>query len=158
MTREEVRETFRDKNDIELKLKTKKSEKRMYELNLAGIEETIDAKITASYEEYIKANSINDSTSLIGIRRVERKREYTEKIEQLEKEIAQLEYMLNCIIEKLKILSYKEKVLLNAKYVDRLQDYEIGNITYLRYFNQTRDERTIQRIIEKALKKMENIA
>ena len=57
--------------------------------------------------------SHSDSTSNIGIRRVERKREYTEKIEQLEKEIAQLEYMLNCIIEKLKILSYKEKVLLN---------------------------------------------
>lgn len=158
MTREEVKALFIEKNNLELKLKTKKSEKRMYELNRNGIEEIIDSKTTASYEEFIKTNNTSDSTSNISIKRIEENKKYTDKIEELEREISKLDYLLNCLVEKIKILSYKEKVLLEAKFVDKLQDYEIGNITYLRFFKQTRDERTIQRIIERALKKMENVA
>lgn len=117
----------------------------------------IDVKTTSSYEEYISSNTISDSTANIAIKRTEEKEELKAKICELGIYIAEADYKLNQIKETMKVLSYKERIILEAKVIYKLQSHEIGSITYLNYFNQTRSEDAINNIIRKAYNAMKNV-
>ena len=80
--------------------------------------------------------------------------ELEKKINDLEAEVRELREKVDSIDDRLEGLKYKEKQLLVAYYIDGRTADEIGNNLYFELFNQTRSDRHIQRIIDKAIKKM----
>lgn len=159
MTKEEIEDTIKQKVKINSRLQLKKSEKTMYEKNKKGIDEIIDTSITSSYEErHVSKNTISDQTSSVAISRVEKSKECDKLIEQVEAEISILEYKLKEIEDKLKGLSYKELVVLEAKILNPDFDLdEIGRVSYYKEFGETRSDDTIKRILDRAYKKLKSI-
>ena len=80
-----------------------------------------------------------------------------EKIEELEADVRKLREKVDLIDDRLESLKYKEREILMAYYIDGRTAEDIGNNLYFRLFNQTRSNRHIQRIIEKATEKMLNL-
>lgn len=56
--------------------------------------------------------------------------------------------------DRLEGLKYREREILVAYYIDGRTAEDIGNRLYFDLFSQTRSERHIQRVIDKATEKM----
>ena len=87
----------------------------------------------------------------------ERREEAKQKIADLEAEVRELREKVDVVKDRLDGLKYKEREILIAYYIDGRTSDDIGNNLYFQLFNQTRSNRHIQRIIEKATDKMLNL-
>ena len=58
---------------------------------------------------------------------------------------------------RLEALKYREKEILVAYYIDGCTYEDIGNRVYHKLFGQTRSEKAIQKIIERATEKIINL-
>lgn len=86
-----------------------------------------------------------------------RRIELQKEIEILEEEVRDLRNKVESVEDRLEGLKYKERELLIAYYIDGRTAEDIGNKLYFQLFSQTRSDRHIQRIIEKATEKMINL-
>ena len=83
--------------------------------------------------------------------------ELQEEIEELEKIVRELRVKVDAVEDRLIGLKHKEKEILIAYYIEGRTAEDIGSNLYFQMFSQTRSDRHIQRIIEKATKKMINL-
>lgn len=158
MSKEELIELLRDYKENKAKLNIKLKELKNNRIKLKEID--VETSITSSFginQDIHSKNQISNKV-LKKIEENETKKEATkEKIEELEADIRKLREKVDLIDDRLESLKYKEREILVAYYIDGRTAEDIGNNLYFRLFNQTRSNRHIQRIIEKATEKMLNL-
>lgn len=158
MSKEELIELLRDYKENKAKLNIKLKELKNNRIKLKEID--VETSITSSFginQDIHSKNKISNKV-LKKIEENETKKEAAkEKIEELEADIRKLREKVDLIDDRLESLKYKEREILVAYYIDGRTAEDIGNNLYFRLFNQTRSNRHIQRIIEKATEKMLNL-
>lgn len=156
MNKIDLIELLKTYKENKAKLNIKLKELKVARIKLKSLEET-ETSLTTSYGVNQDIHSKNQISNKV-LSKIEEKES---KAEQLEEEIRELEKLVRELREKVEAvddrligLKYKEREILTAYYVEGRTAEEIGNKLYFQLFNQTRSDRHIQRIIEKATNKM----
>ena len=102
-------------------------------------------------------NAITDKTGNSIAKTDDRRIKLEEDIAKLEEEVRALRKDVEIVDDRLEILTYKEKQLLIARYIEECSYADIGNRIYYQMYSETRSEDTIQRMINRALKKVSKI-
>lgn len=159
MSKEEFIELLKEYKENKAKLNIRLKELKTKRLQLKGCEK-IETSLTTAYginQDIHSKNQISDKV----LRRVEQndinKEKIKEEISKLEEIVRSLREKVETVEDRLEALKYKERELLVAYYIDGRTAEDIGNRLYWELFNQTRSERHIQRVIEKATEKMLNL-
>ena len=156
MNREDLIMLLKEYKENKAKLNIRLKELKMNRIQLKAYEE-IDISITPSYGQNSDIHSKNKISNKIldSVEKNETKKEHLiEKISKLEEIVKELRNKVEAVEDRLEGLKYKERELLVAYYIDGRTAEDIGNRLYFELFNQTRSDRHIQRIIEKATEKM----
>lgn len=159
MSKEELIQLLKDYKENKAKLNIKLKELKTKRLQLKGCEE-IETSLTTGYginQDIHSKNQISDKVLSKIEQNDSRRNELKIEIEKLEEEVRKLREKVEAVKDRLEGLKYKEKEILTAYYVEGRTAEDIGNKLYFQLFNQTRSERHIQRIIEKATEKMINL-
>ena len=156
MNKSDLIELLKTYKENKAKLNIKLKELKVARIKLKSLEET-ETSLTTTYGVNQDIHSKNQIRNKV-LSKIEEKES---KAEQLEEEIRELEELVRELREKVEAvddrligLKYKEREILTAYYVEGRTAEEIGNKLYFQLFNQTRSDRHIQRIIEKATNKM----
>ncbi len=159
MSKEELIQLLKDYKENKAKLNIKLKELKTKRLQLKGCEE-IETSLTTGYGINQDIHSKNQISNKV-LNKVEendtKRFELQAEIDKLEEVVKQLRDKVEAVKDRLEGLKYKEKEILTAYYVEGRTAEDIGNKLYFQLFNQTRSERHIQRIIEKATEKMINL-
>lgn len=159
MSKEELIQLLKDYKENKAKLNIKLKELKTKRLQLKGCEE-IETSLTTGYginQDIHSKNQISDKVLSKIEQNDSRRNELKIEIEKLEEEVRKLREKVEAVEDRLEGLKYKEKEILTAYYVEGRTAEDIGNKLYFQLFNQTRSDRHIQRIIEKATEKMINL-
>lgn len=155
MNKSQLIELLKEYKENKAKLNIKLKELKTARIKLKYADS--DTNMTSSYgnnQDIHSKNQISDKVS----RKVEendtKRIELKNKIEELEEEVRELRKKVEAVEDRLEGLKYKEREILTAYYVEGRTAEDIGNRLYFKLFNQTRSDRHIQRIIEKATEKM----
>ena len=157
MNKEELIELLKDykENKAKLNIKLKELKNNRIKLKMKDSETSITSTFGINQDIHSK-NQISNKV-LKKIEENDKKREEAEqKIKDLEKEVRELRERVEVVKDRQDGLKYKEREILAAYYVDGRTAEDIGNNLYFQLFNQTRSNRHIQRIIEKATEKILN--
>lgn len=157
MKKEEIIDLLKVYKEKQGKLELKKLEKRRKESQLKRKKEETRISLTQSYLEGGKSNKVNSKVENSVVNKSEEIEELEEEIEELTSEIEDLEMVVEEVNIRLGSLTYLEKEIITAYYIDGFSAEYIGNNTYYMIKHQTRSERTILRIIENILKKIEKL-
>ena len=140
------------------KLNIKLKELKNLRIALKHIEpETNLRGINYDSEGIHSINTITDKTGNSIEKADTKKLEIEEDIAKLEEEIRRLRKDVETVDDRLEILTYKEKQLLISRYIEECSYADIGNRIYYQLYSETRSEDTIQRMINRALKKVSKI-
>lgn len=155
------------KQDLVMLLKQYKENKarlriKLKELNLKRISlkalENIDTSLSsAKYElnsDIHSKNQISDSVGNRVAKNEDEKLKIQQEITDLEKEVQALRDKVEAVEDRLEALSYKEREILVAYYIENCDYEDIGNRVYYNIYKETRSVDTIKRIVEKATRKM----
>lgn len=140
-------------NKAKLKLKLREKEKLLRKIEqLKDI--TISTASTEINNDIHSKNSISDKVGNSASDNIDKAKEYRKELDILEKEITELNDVIEEIDIRLDALKYKEKQILIAYYIDGCTCEDIGNRVYWDLFHQTRSERQIKRLIERSTDKI----
>lgn len=158
MNKEEIVDLLKEYKNKQGKLELKKLEKRKKELQLTyKLEEELKTSLVQSYSEGGKTNQVGSKVEKSVIKKSEEIEILKKEIETLKKEIEELEIDVAEVNIRLGSLTYLEKEIITAYYIDGFSAEYIGNNTYYKIKHQTRSERTILRMMENILKKIEKL-
>lgn len=159
MIREDLIILLKEYKENKAKLNIRLKELKMYKLQLKGYEE-IDISVTPSYGQNSDIHSKNKVSNKVldSVEKNETKKEQlNENISKLEEIVKELTDKVEAVEDRLEGLKFKEREILIAYYIEGRTAEDIGNKLYFELFNQTRSDRHIQRIIERATEKMINL-
>ena len=158
MTREDLIVLLKEYKENKARLNIKLKELKASRIKLKYVDS--DTNMTSSYgdnQDIHSKNQIGDKVS----RKVEendiRRIELENKIEELEKEVKELREKVEAVEDRLVGLKYKERELLIAYYIDGRTAENISRTLYYDMYQRTCTPRYIQKIIDKATRKMINI-
>ena len=159
MNKSELIELLKNYKENKAKLNIKLKEIKTKRLQLKGCEE-VETILTTGYGINQDIHSKNQISNKV-LTKIEqndiRRNNIKNEIETLEEEIRKLRESVEAVEDRLIGLKYKEREILTAYYIEGMTAENIGNRLYFQLFNQTRSDRHIQRIIEKATEKMLNL-
>lgn len=158
MTREDLIVLLKEYKENKARLNIKLKELKASRIKLKYVDS--DTNMTSSYgdnQDIHSKNQISDKVS----RKVEendiKRIELENKIEELEKEVKELREKIEAVEDRLVGLKYKERELLIAYYIDGRTAENISRTLYYDMYQRTCTPRYIQKIIDKATRKMINI-
>ena len=99
-------------------------------------------------------NIISDKVGNKASNNLDTELELKAELDEIENDINELHLKVEDVEIRLEGLKYKEREILTAYYIDGRSPVEIGKEVYFKLFSQTRSERTIQKIIERATDKI----
>lgn len=143
-------------NKATLNIRLKELKNKRIELKNLEVDTSISG-INYDTEGIHSKNTISDKTGNSVTKVDSRRIKLEEDIAKLEEEIRQLRKDVETVDDRLEILTYKEKQLLIARYIEECSYVDIGNRVYYQIYNETRSSDAIKRIIEKAMKKITKI-
>ena len=156
MTKPELIELLKSYKENKAKLNIRLKELKLARIKLKSLEE-VDVSLSVAYGLNQDIHSKNKISDKVG-KQVEendiKRTQLEEEIKELEKTVRELREKVESVDDRLIGLKYKEREILTAYYVEGRTAEDIGNKLYFQLFNQTRSDRHIQRIIEKATNKM----
>ena len=156
MNREELINLLKEYKENKAKLNIKLKELKTARIKLNHCDD-LETNIISAYGENQDIHSKNKISNKV-LNKVEenntKRTKLEEEIKDLEKEVRELRSKVEAVEDRLIGLKYKEKEILVAYYVEGRTAEDIGNKLYFQLFGQTRSNRHIQRIIEKATNKM----
>lgn len=159
MNKSELIELLKNYKENKAKLNIKLKELKTERIKLKYVNDT-ETSMTATYgtnQDIHSKNQISDKVS----RRIEendnKRLEIEKRIEALEEEVRKLREKVESVDDRLIGLKYKERELLTAYYIDGRTAQNIGDKLYFQMYNRTCSARYIQKIIDKATRKMINI-
>lgn len=145
-------------NKAKLKINLKElSSKRIELKRLENIDTSLSATSYNNNSDIHSKNQISDKVGNKVATNEDKKAELREEIAELELKVQELRDKVEAVDDRLEALTYKEKELLSAYYTDNCSYYDIGNRVYYNIYHETRGEDAIKKIIEKAMKKIENL-
>lgn len=155
---EEIIDQLKKHKETEGKLALARIEKKRKEKILKKKKEELDIKVTPNYSETgAKTNKISSQVENLVVNK-------NMEIARLEKEIAELEEKIQILeldVEEANIrlgsLTYLEKEVIEAYYIDGLSMQEIGENTYYKVKRQTRGRKAIKNLIKKIEKKLKKL-
>lgn len=155
MTKDQLILLLKKYKENKAKLKLKLRDKERILRQLESIEE-VDLKSSATEinGDIRSKNSISDKVGNYATHNTDKENDLKLELEALEKEIQELNAMIEEIDIRLDALKYREKEVLIAYYIDGCTYEDIGNRVYFKLFNQTRSARHIQRMIERSTDKI----
>ncbi len=155
MSKEELIKLLKEYKENKARLNIKLKELKNARIALNKID--TDMSTTSSYGENQDIHSKNKISNKV-LSKIEandeRRLELKEEISNLEEIVKELRDKVETVKDRLEGLKYKEREILIAYYVEGRTAEDIGNKLYFQLFNQTRSDRHIQRIVEKATQKM----
>ncbi len=155
MTKEQLITLLKKYKENKAKLKLKLRDKERMLRQLETIKEIkLKSSVIEINSDIHSKNSISDKVGNVATNNTDRENNLKRELEVLEKEIIELNAMIEEIDIRLDALRYKEKEILIAYYIDGCTYEDIGNRVYFRLFNQTRSARHIQRMIERSTEKI----
>ena len=158
MKKEELIELLKASKEKRGQLRLKENEKRRIEIRISELEEEeYDVGMSPVYSEGSKSTLTGSKVENLVINRNTQIEELKLKIKHLEKEIELLKLDIEDENVRLGCLTYMEKEILIDRFVNEMTLEDIGDDTIRRIRNQTRSARTIKKIIENSLRKMEKI-
>lgn len=158
MSKEEIIEQLKQFRDKQGKLALKRNERKRKKIQLRKRIKELNIKITQSYSEgSSKTNKIASSVEESVIKKDEKIEKLNDEIQELADDIELLETDIEEANIRLGSLTYLEKKIITAYYVDNMSYQEIGLETYYEVKHQTRDRRSIRNIIKKIEIKMEKL-
>lgn len=158
MSKEEIIEQLKQLREKQGRLALKRNLRKRKKIQLRKRKKELRIKITQGYAEgSSNTNKITSSVEEAVIEKDEKIQELKKDIQELTDEIETLELEVEEVNIRLGSLTYIEKEVVTAYYVDGMSYREIGEETFYHIKHQTRDKRTIKNIIEKANKKMEKL-
>ncbi len=119
-----------------------------------------ETKITAGFDvnaSIQSKNKISDKVMNAVVKADNKSIRIVKEIEELEDINIKIQEEIEIVEDRIQILKYAEKKMLEAYFFDGRTSEDIGNTLYLELFNQTRSVRHIQREIKKAIEKMSKI-
>lgn len=143
-------------NKVKLKIKLKELKNKRIQLKNLEVDTTVSG-INYNSEGIHTKNAITDKTGNSIAKTDDRRIKLEEDIAKLEEEVRALRRDVETVDDRLEILTYKEKQLLIARYIEECSYADIGNRIYYQLYSETRSEDTIQRMISRALKKVSKI-
>lgn len=143
-------------NKVKLKIKLKELKNKRIQLKKLEVDTTVSG-INYDSEGIHTKNAITDKTGNSIAKTDDRRIKLEEDIAKLEEEVRALRKDVEIVDDRLEILTYKEKQLLIARYIEECSYADIGNRIYYQMYSETRSEDTIQRMINRALKKVSKI-
>lgn len=155
MTKEQLILLLKNYKENRAKLNLKLREKNNILLRIESLK-NVSLSITR-YEENSSIHSkniIRDKTGNEASNNLDIEANLIQQLEKIENEIRELLLKVEDVEIRLEGLKYKEREILTAYYIEGRSLVEIGKELYFKLFNQTRSERTIQKIIEKVTEKM----
>lgn len=158
MTKEEIIKELSFYREKQAKLSLKRLERKKLCIKKKKIKRELNINITPKYTEGGK--SINKVSSVVEntvVQRDEILKEIDEKIEALNEDIQILDIEIKQLDVRLGSLTFLEKEIITAYYVDGMSMEEIGLHTYYKVKHQTRERRTIKKMIKKIETKMAKI-
>lgn len=155
MTKEQLILLLKNYKENKAKLKLKLREKESILRKIESLK-NISLSVT-NYEENSDIHSKNIITDKVGNKasnNIDIESDLRTELEQIEEQIHELSLKVEEVEIRLEGLKYKEREILTAYYIEGRSPVEIGKELYFRLFSQTRSERTIQKIIERATSKI----
>lgn len=155
MTKEQLILLLKNYKENKAKLKLKLREKENILRKIESLK-NVTLSVT-SYEENSDIHSKNIITDKVGNKasdNLDVEADLKIELEKVEDEIKELSLRVEDVEIRLEGLKYKEREILTAYYIEGRSPIEIGKELYFRLFSQTRSERTIQKIIERATEKI----
>lgn len=155
MTKEQLILLLKNYKENKAKLKLKLREKESILRKIESLK-NVTLSVT-SYEENSDIHSKNIITDKVGNKasdNLDVEADLKIELEKVEDEIKELSLRVEDVEIRLEGLKYKEREILTAYYIEGRSPIEIGKELYFRLFSQTRSERTIQKIIERATEKI----
>lgn len=143
-------------NKTKLNIKLKELKNKRIELKNLEVDTSISG-INYDTEGIHSKYTISDRTGNSVTKADSKRIKLEEEISKLEEEIRNLRKDVETVDDRLEILTYKEKQLLIARYIEECSYSDIGNRIYYNLYNETRSEDAIQRMISRALKKVAKI-
>lgn len=143
-------------NKVKLKIKLKELKNKRIQLKNLEVDTTVSG-INYDNEGIHTKNAITDKTGNSIAKTDDRRIKLEEGIAKLEEEVRALRRDVETVDDRLEILTYKEKQLLIARYIEECSYADIGNRIYYQLYSETRSEDTIQRMVNRALKKVSKI-
>lgn len=159
MTNEELIELLKEYKQNKAKLNIKLKELRTARMKLKACDD-VDISTTSSYgenQDIHSKNKINDKVLSKVEQNDTRRLELEAEIESLEETVKDLRSKVEAVEDRLIGLKYKERELLVAYYIDGRTAENISRTLYYDMYQRNCTPRYIQKIIEKATKKMINI-
>lgn len=157
MTKEQLILLLKNYKENRAKLKLKLREKESILRKIESLK-NVSLSVT-SYENNSDIHSKNIISDKVGNKasdNLDVEADLRAELEKIENEISELNSKVEDVEIRLEGLKYKEREILTAYYIDGRSPVEIGKELYFKLFNQTRSERTIQKIIERATDKIAN--
>lgn len=155
MTKDQLILLLKNYKENKAKLKLKLREKESILRKIESLKK-VNLSVT-SYDENSDIHSKNIISDKVGNKasnNIDIESDLKLELEQIEKEISELNTKLEEVEIRLEGLKRKEKEILVAYYIDGYSYKEIGNIIYYNMYSQTRSEDTIKKIIQKATDKI----
>lgn len=155
MTKEQLILLLKRYKENKAKIKLKLREKERILRDLESIKEVELKSSSNEINSDIRSkNSISDKVGNYATNNTDKENDLKLELQALEKEIIELNTMIEEIDIRLEALKYKEREILIAYYIDGCTYDDIGNRIYFKLFNQTRSERHIRRLIERCTEKI----
>lgn len=156
MSKEELIELLKEYKQNKAKLNIKLKELKTARMKLKSCDD-VDTSITSAYGENQDIHSKNKISNKV-LSQIEqndnRRIELQKEIDNLEETVKQLREKVEAVEDRLVGLKYKERELLVAYYIDGRTAENISRTLYYDMYQRTCTPRYVQKIIEKATKKM----
>lgn len=140
-------------NKAKLKLKLREKENILRDLESIKSVDLSSSRLEINSDIRSK-NSISDKVGNKASENIDKQIELEQKLNEVEAEIKELNSKIEEVDIRLESLRYKERIVLYNYYVEGNTYEQIGNIIYYREFGQTRSDKAIQKIVERATEKM----
>lgn len=158
MTKEELVQLLKEYKENKAKLNIKLKELKNCRIKLRNLE--LDTNLTTTYginQDIHSKNQISNKVLNV-VEKIDAKRiELQKEIDSLEETVRDLRDKVEAVEDRLIGLKYKEREILTAYYIDGRTAQNIGDKLYFQMYNRTCSARYIQKIIERATKRMINI-
>lgn len=158
MTKEELVQLLKEYKENKAKLNIKLKELKNCRIKLRNLE--LDTNLTTAYginQDIHSKNQISNKVLNV-VEKIDTKRiELQKEIDSLEETVRNLRDKVEAVEDRLIGLKYKEREILTAYYIDGRTAQNIGDKLYFQMYNRTCSARYIQKIIERATKRMINI-
>ena len=159
MTREDFIELLKSYKENKAKLTIKLKELKNTRMQLKN-NDRYETSVTSSFGINQDIHSKNQISDKVG-RKIEENDtkliQIQEKIKKLEDEVKKIRDKVEAVEDRLEGLKYKERELLAAYYIDGRTAENISRTLYYEMYQRTCTPRYVQKIIEKATKRMLNI-